>query len=572
VADGKIEIEVEVSGTDEAARGIEDLKDGFGDFKTGLVAVGGTLAAVGAAIVGGTAALRAFAMEADRQAGIQQNFTGSLTQSRQAMGGMVSELQMMEAHSRLAAAGINLSGRDLRNVLVAAFQQAERTGGEFNATLDQLGQAIQRGGRGLQQFGITAQGSAGALEELNTRFGETEVAADSLGDRFEQIDVAMADMSTAFMQGVSDTGSLETAFMDFFNAVGGGATSFEDAMSRMVEAAGFMGVSLGRHLDALRTLAQSHNQAWRRLLAGDFSGAAESFGRGNDTIRSVVSGDVSRAAFSEFQDNQFAREQSAGAAAQQPTTITRRGGGGRSSGRDRFSADEMDASSGREAEFANDLAEEGFAERREMWDAEQEIRREMHDEQLAMADELKDKQREDAEFRADMLEQEKAKAREAYEEVKEDALGILGPVVKGITSALRDVIAGTKSADEAFQGLLSSFLEMIAQEAALSAAKEFASAIASFASQDYGGGALHLAAGAAWTGVAIAAGAASVAVAPSASAPAEPEQNTQGSGGGEQTVIIQWNSPVVTSATYADLGQQMGDMVNAGQRRYGRAA
>lgn len=564
-----IEVDVEVNGTEEGARGVQNLTESFADFKTGLVGVGGVVAAVGA----GVAALRAFAMEADRQQGILSHFTGDTRAATAAMGGMVTQLQMVEAHNRLAAAGINLSGRDLRNVLVAAFQQAEATGSEFNATLDQLGQAIVRGGRGLRQFGIEAQGPQQALEELNTKFGEMEVSADSLGDRFEQIDTTISEMSASFMDAVSDTGALETAFTALFDVVGQGDLSFEQAMSNMVDSAEFMGLLVGRHINAIAELVRSHSEGWRALMEGDWRAASAAFARGNAVVGDVVTGRTARQALGELGDRQFERDQRGFGQPAAPTRIT--GGGRRAAndnGDDRFSAESMDESARREAEFAQELFDQGMDERRERWEEEAEIRREMHDEELALVDEQKEKAREEHELRLEMLDEEKRKAREATEQVREDAMGVLQPVVKGLTNAIKDVITGAKSADEAFQGLLSSFLEMIAQEAALSAAKEFASAIASFASQDYPGGALHLAAGAAWTGVAIAAGAASVAVAPSVAAPASPESGSESSGGGSQTTVINWNSPVVAATTYADLGQQMGEMISAGQRRYGRAA
>ena len=147
----------------------------------------------------------------------------------------------------------------------------------------------------------------------------------------------------------------------------------------------------------------------------------------------------------------------------------------------------------------------------------------------------------------------------------------LGPVVSGLTDALSNVIAGTKSADEAFQGLLASFLEMISQRAALEAAAAFAQAIAKFAMQDYSGGALSLAAGVAWTAVAVAAGAASIAVAPPAEAQPAAPQAGGGAGGGGQTYTFNINGPLLTSGSRANLGRELGGLIGEGERRFGRA-
>jgi hypothetical protein len=109
----------------------------------------------------------------------------------------------------------------------------------------------------------------------------------------------------------------------------------------------------------------------------------------------------------------------------------------------------------------------------------------------------------------------------------------------------------------------------------LKAIYEYAEAIASFASYRYDQGAQHLAAGIAYTAVAVAAGAGSAALsAPSAKGageekPASPESGRAGDGKGGGDVVINWNSPVVTAGTRAELGRDMAGMIRAGTQRYG---
>lgn len=199
------------------------------------------------------------------------------------------------------------------------------------------------------------------------------------------------------------------------------------------------------------------------------------------------------------------------------------------------------------------------------------------DEQLAQHDRLAAKQRESAEEllrkQIEAVEAQKEAAREAFQNTKDEAESVLGPAIQGISGAISEVIAGSRSADEAFQGLLAGFLEMLAQKAALEAASEFASAIASFASQDYSGGALHLAAGVAWTAVAVASGAASIAVAPPAAAtPAEPQRDDRPQNNAGSQVVVNLNGAVVTAGTRAELGRELGQMIAVGDRRFGAAA
>lgn len=168
--------------------------------------------------------------------------------------------------------------------------------------------------------------------------------------------------------------------------------------------------------------------------------------------------------------------------------------------------------------------------------------------------------------------------REAYEKSLEDTTttaDLVNTANRGIVRAIGEVIQGTASADEAFRGMLSSFLESIAEQALVSAAREYAESIAAFARYDFGAGAGHLAAGAAFTGVAIATGAAAGAVAPPpASRPDSPDRaqpQSQGAGG-PVTYVNNWNSPQVVAGTEADVGQTLERLGRRANQRFSRVA
>lgn len=164
------------------------------------------------------------------------------------------------------------------------------------------------------------------------------------------------------------------------------------------------------------------------------------------------------------------------------------------------------------------------------------------------------------------------RARAQRQELAEISVGMVEDGVKALGKAFVAIAKGEKSAEEAFRGLLASFLEFLGQMAGLQAAKEYALAIGDFASQNYSGGAMHLAAGVAWTVVAVAAGAGAAAVAPAAaSAPATPESSRDagGGGGGGGTTIVQFNGNVLTAGTHAEVGRVVTDAIDAKRRRFG---
>ena len=221
------------------------------------------------------------------------------------------------------------------------------------------------------------------------------------------------------------------------------------------------------------------------------------------------------------------------------------------------------------------LGEKQLAEQLTALEAQREIERVIEEERFAAIRKRIDEEREAAELQLELLERAESEAREATARVKADAEGVLGPMLSGLTDALGNIIAGAETADEAFQGLLAGFLEMIAQRAALEAASEFAAAIGDFASQNYSSGALHLAAGAAWTVVAVAAGAGSVAAAPAQTAPVSPETGADaGEGGGGGTNVFNINGTIISAegpGARARAGREIGGLFNEGARRFGRS-
>jgi hypothetical protein len=143
-----------------------------------------------------------------------------------------------------------------------------------------------------------------------------------------------------------------------------------------------------------------------------------------------------------------------------------------------------------------------------------------------------------------------------------EMMGLLGDTTSMLGDSLKAIALGTSTAEEAFTGLAKAFLEMISQYATLKAATEFADAGASFARYDYAGGAGHVAAGIAFTAVAVATGIGAGAIGSAPAAPAKPESSRSGGDSGPRgDVVINWNSPVVTATTRAELGRDMASMI-----------
>lgn len=226
-----------------------------------------------------------------------------------------------------------------------------------------------------------------------------------------------------------------------------------------------------------------------------------------------------------------------------------------------------------EAERA-ELAERNAAKSIENARAEQqqrELQKRLEAERLEDAERTANREKQLAQQKIDLLEEEAEKREQGMQAFGDIAVG----VSRSLVSAVAAITAGTKSADEAFKGMLASFLESIAEQALISAAREYAEAIASFARYDFGGGAGHVAAGVAFTAVAVATGAAAGALSaqPPQQQAARPDRAGGDSGGGGRLQIVNnWNAPAVTAGTDAELGRQFERYSDRAAQRFGRLA
>jgi hypothetical protein len=199
----------------------------------------------------------------------------------------------------------------------------------------------------------------------------------------------------------------------------------------------------------------------------------------------------------------------------------------------------------------------------EAQDAELERQREVNEALAEMENERQERIREGQLAMKENQEADEERSLERRRSLNGELMGLLGDATMAFGKSLAAIATGEQTAEEAFQGLAKAFLEMISQYATLKAATEFADAAASFAKYDYAGGAAHIGAGVAFTAIAVATGVGAAALGSAPSAPARPEAGggTEAAQGGD--VVINWNSPVITAGTQAELGRELQAAVSA---------
>ena len=179
-------------------------------------------------------------------------------------------------------------------------------------------------------------------------------------------------------------------------------------------------------------------------------------------------------------------------------------------------------------------------------------------------------------------EQTKNKLRQESQARQQEGQQATGAIIGDLTNVFSLMAEGQMNAAQGAEMLLASFLNYISQRATIEALAQVAQGIGSY--PDFGGMALHFAAAAAWAAVAVATGVGGAALASDAqgkasaaqseaSKPASPSHS--GSNGGDQgsgsgTIIVQFNSPIITTSSVAQTGRAISRMVEIGQRRYNR--
>lgn len=179
-----------------------------------------------------------------------------------------------------------------------------------------------------------------------------------------------------------------------------------------------------------------------------------------------------------------------------------------------------------------------------------------------------------------MQAQERATAeheRQTQERMQQEG-GATQAIITNMTSVFSLMAQGQADAAQAGELLLAGFLQYISQRATVEALAQVAQALGSY--PDMGGMALHFAAAAGWAAVAVASGVggaalqsdaqskAQAAQAQQSSKPAEPSGGGGNEKGGSNTYVINWNAPIVTGQTEAQLGRTMRRLVDRAEQRF----
>ena len=526
-------------------------------------------------LVGMVDALVDLGHELEARMGVLNRFEGSLEGLAERTGGLVSELRAMQVHSDLMRRGINLSARDLNNVLVRSIETGAATGRDFNQVVEQLSSALGSGApRALQQFGISidrtgdrSRDITAALASLEDQVGEVSSRADTAGGSLDIMATAADNARTAFAEAFDASSDLAEGIGDLVTALTGVDASFGDVMDALGSAATRAGVIVGAVLAEMTTAIRQTVEIFQAVGRGDFAAAGQHLLQQQSTVQLRGLADRINEGQERVNARRAARESGSG-----ETTVSgdgrgrrRRGGGGERE----FTYDEgLQAAQERQYASQVEIAERAADRLRTIEEETATAKAQLDEQEAARIDELRDKAEDNirvelegvrriAEARQEAFEKAKEAARAqraASQQLAGEAASAANTIAQAYNNAFQQAIEGTMSLEQAAIEATKSLLKSFGQELIAKGIGKILEGIAEIpsptAATKIGGGTAMVA-----FGVGLGAAGAAIPSAGAAGAEQPREEPRSDSARGPQNVTVIMQNAVMTAGTEAQLAR-----------------
>lgn len=182
---------------------------------------------------------------------------------RSAVGGTISDLELMRTTNKALGAGLNLSAGDMATVAAGAKMLADRTGKDTKEAFDALTKAMVTGRtKGLAEFGFSAKDGAAILGTLK---GQLEAAGPATLDFADMVDAAKAQIAN-----FTDSLALATAQSPVLQAgMAAAGTAMTQAFgANTTSLVGFLVSAIGELAIFLGRTAQVGIEAARFIVVG----------------------------------------------------------------------------------------------------------------------------------------------------------------------------------------------------------------------------------------------------------------------------------------------------------------
>lgn len=268
-----------------------DAAEEAADFGAGLRGLVGVAGGAAAALTAAAAAAAAWGNAVETSMGVFNRLPGSVRPAQDAVGGMVSRMELAIARNRLMQSGLALSDQQFADLAEVATDYAAAVGGNATQAMEQLGDAVRTlSGEGLGRFGVSidttksrADQLAQAMAQLRLRADGMTTGADTAGGAWGRFHVILQDATTE-AQRASDVVSNELApsFNELARAITGSSEATlewqdisrttEDLFVSLVAAIGAgtetIVVAAGRAIEGWRSFFRLLNEGFGAIASG----------------------------------------------------------------------------------------------------------------------------------------------------------------------------------------------------------------------------------------------------------------------------------------------------------------
>ena len=215
---------------DEFAEGAQEAGASAGGFGSRMEGMLPSVGAVAGAVAAAAAAAVAWANATETTMGVLNRMPGSLQTAQDAVGGMVSRMDLAISRNRLMQAGLSLTDQQFADIAEVATDYGAAIGAGPVESTQQLGDALTAlSAEALARFGIQVDASvpkteqyAQAMAQLRERAAAMETGADTLGGSVGRFLVVLQDATTEAQRATDViTRQMGPAFDDLTRAITG---------------------------------------------------------------------------------------------------------------------------------------------------------------------------------------------------------------------------------------------------------------------------------------------------------------------------------------------------------------
>lgn len=243
--------------TGTSAGGVDDLTNAIGNAVKGFVAFKAVGMVAELVQIGGKANVTQAAFDALSGSSVQA--AANLQMMRDATGGIVADMDLMQAGNKLFQMGLAQTGEEASHLAATAIRLGQALGRDVNEAFADFSQMLAQGSiMRLDNFGLSSVRVKERMEELKEEFPELDRQARFVKATMEEAEKAIGRLGDSFDAAQTPIARLEARFDNFKTKVG---QIFADVLNNAITTFDQLGVVIEHSLGTTAVMSPDQEQA-----------------------------------------------------------------------------------------------------------------------------------------------------------------------------------------------------------------------------------------------------------------------------------------------------------------------